>query len=86
MPPRPPIPSPGAVLPTPDSGTRSIDKWPQALNVPFAQAKEMILRDKPGIKIAQVPAGAMVTADYRLDRVRVFVDSGGMVVKVPKVG
>ena len=33
-----------------------------------------------------VPDGSMVTADYRLDRVRIYVDENGKVVGVPKIG
>jgi hypothetical protein len=33
-----------------------------------------------------VPSGAMVTMDYRTDRVRVYVDQQGKVVAAPGVG
>ncbi|KAJ8599277.1 hypothetical protein CTAYLR_006795 [Chrysophaeum taylorii] len=34
----------------------------------------------------QVPTDAMVTMDFRLDRVRVFHDKDGLVARTPKVG
>ena len=36
--------------------------------------------------VRPVPAGSSITMDYRLDRVRVFHDSQGNVVRPPKPG
>ena len=33
-----------------------------------------------------MPEGSMVTRDYRIDRVRIFVDTHGVVARVPRTG
>lgn len=33
-----------------------------------------------------MPEGSMVTRDYRIDRVRIFVDAHGVVARVPRTG
>jgi hypothetical protein len=33
-----------------------------------------------------VPEGSAVTADYRTDRVRIFVDKKGIVIEIPRTG
>lgn len=33
-----------------------------------------------------IPDGSMVTMDFRMDRVRVFVDKDGIVVRTPRTG
>ena len=51
------------------------------------RASEQIRADFPEAKVVQlVKPGMMVTADYRLDRVRIYVDEEGKVIKPPKVG
>jgi hypothetical protein len=47
------------------------------------EATNVILKDKPEAQIVVVPAGSPVTLDYRIDRVRLFVDT---VAEVPRVG
>ena len=36
--------------------------------------------------VVAIPEGSIVTADYRTDRVRVFVDANGIVRSAPTVG
>ena len=36
--------------------------------------------------MSTVPEGSIVTMDYRLDRVRVYVDGAGKVVRAPSFG
>ncbi|XP_071682094.1 subtilisin-chymotrypsin inhibitor-2B-like [Lolium perenne] len=57
--------------------------WPELVGKSVEEAKKVILKDKPEVKIIVVPAGSIVTMDYRTDRVRLFVDT---VVEVPIVG
>jgi hypothetical protein len=47
------------------------------------EATKVILKDKPEAQIVVVPAGSPVTLDYRIDRVRLFVDT---IAEVPRVG
>lgn len=64
-------------------------EWP-ALVGKDAKAAERFLRDAhgPELEIAEVSEGSMVTMDYRIDRVRLFVDkkTPATVVEVPRVG
>ena len=50
------------------------------------EAKEQILRENPDIKVFIVPENALLTTDYRPDRLRIFVNKDNIVVKVPKLG
>ena len=63
-------------------------EWPELVGKPGEEAKEVILTTGgPGIKTVDIlPEDALTTADFRTDRVRVFVDSSGKVVEPPRVG
>ena len=37
-------------------------------------------------QVVIVPYGSVVTADYRTDRVRIYVDVEGIVVETPRIG
>ena len=58
-------------------------EWPELVGKSVKEAKKAILKDKPDAKIVVLPAGSIVTMDYRTDRVRLFVDT---IVEVPRVG
>ncbi|GMI20397.1 hypothetical protein TrCOL_g13505 [Triparma columacea] len=61
--------------------------WPSTVGLDGVSAAEVIQKSRPDLKIVTVvPEGAMVTRDMRFDRVRVYVDEGGKVVKAPRVG
>lgn len=63
--------------------------WPQLVGKTFTEAKAAILAEAPHLNVLRVKEGSMVTMDYRLDRVRVFVDrdaDDGIVVVAPNVG
>ena len=56
------------------------------------ETKELITAEwtptlEPGqtIQVIVLPEGSMVTRDYRLDRVRIFVNDAGIVVREPRV-
>ena len=62
------------------------DRWPELLDLDGEEAKNRLLRC-PGVAIvALVPEGAMVTMDYREERVRIFVDAAGRVAVPPRRG
>ena len=42
--------------------------------------------DHPTVQTQIIEEDMMYTADYRLDRVRIFVNNAGNVVKAPKRG
>ncbi|CAD6273283.1 unnamed protein product [Miscanthus lutarioriparius] len=57
--------------------------WPEVVGLSVEEAKKAILKDKPDADIVVLPVGSIVTADYRPDRVRIFVDT---VAQTPHVG
>ena len=57
--------------------------WPEVVGLTIEEAKKVILKDKPDADIVVLPVGSIVTADYRPDRVRIFVDT---VAQTPHVG
>ena len=61
--------------------------WPELVGTEGAAAVEKIMAERPGLKVQTLPQGSMVTADFREDRVRVFVSEAGVVTTpVPRVG
>ena len=57
--------------------------WPEVVGLSVEEANKAILKDKPDADIVVLPVGSIVTADYRPDRVRIFVDT---VAQTPHVG
>jgi len=57
--------------------------WPEVVGFSVEEATKAILKDKPDADIVVLPVGSIVTADYRPDRVRIFVDT---VAQTPHVG
>lgn len=60
--------------------------WPELLGVTAEEAERKIKEEKPEVKIHTIPPNSMVTMDYRLDRVRLFVDESGKVAQEPRLG
>uniref|UniRef100_M8ATA6 Subtilisin-chymotrypsin inhibitor-2A n=1 Tax=Aegilops tauschii TaxID=37682 RepID=M8ATA6_AEGTA len=58
-------------------------EWPELVGRMIKEAKEKIKADRPNLKVRIVPVGSIVTADFDLNRVRVWVDT---VAEVPKIG
>lgn len=66
---------------------RDKSAWPELVNTSSSDAVRIISIQRPDIHVMLVPQGAMVTMDYRLDRVRVFHnEESGMVTSIPKIG
>ena len=49
-------------------------------------AEATIERENPAVDAVIVLEGSIVTADFRCDRVRVWVDTNGIVTRVPVIG
>ena len=67
-----------------DDGKKS--SWPELVGKSIKEAKKVILQDRPDLKsvnVHAVPVGAIITADIRDDRVRIFVDT---VAEIPRIG
>ncbi|CAL4893023.1 unnamed protein product [Urochloa decumbens] len=60
--------------------------WPEVKGLPGEVAKQKILADRSDLEVIVVPYGSVVTDDYDINRVRVFVNKAGNVAEVPKVG
>ncbi|CAM0901510.1 unnamed protein product [Alopecurus aequalis] len=60
------------------------ESWPELVGKTIKEAKKVILEDRPDLKtVVALPVGAIVTADERPDRVRIFVDT---VAEIPIIG
>uniref|UniRef100_A0A452XM47 Subtilisin-chymotrypsin inhibitor WSCI n=2 Tax=Aegilops tauschii TaxID=37682 RepID=A0A452XM47_AEGTS len=55
-------------------------EWPELVG------KKVILQDKSEARIVVLPMGTIVTMEYRIDRVHLFVDSLDKIAQVPRVG
>ena len=56
------------------------------INMKGNEAVDIIKKNHPHINVILVNQNAMMTMDYRQDRIRVFVDDNGNVSKLPRVG
>jgi hypothetical protein len=56
------------------------------VGIPGEEAKTKILADNPKLEVIILPVGTVVTLEFREDRVRIFVDSCGVVAEIPKIG
>lgn len=61
-------------------------EWPELVGKDGEEAKAKILEEFPKLTVFTVKVGSMVTMDYRMDRVRVWVNASGVVARLPKVG
>ena len=62
------------------------EEWPELAGKTGEEAKAAILEDDSKLQVDVLPEGSMVTMDYRLDRVRIFVDEAGKVARAPRKG
>merc|ERR1719263_366732 len=63
-------------------------EWPELVGKDGEEAKKIIEGETAGTNIQQVsivPYGYMVTADYREDRVRIYLGEDGTVDTVPRI-
>ena len=67
-------------------GQKRESKWTHLKGVKADEAVQQIKSERPDLKVQVVPDRAMVTADHRMDRVRVFVDDNGFVASPPRIG
>ena len=61
-------------------------EWPELVGKSVEEAKKVILQDKPDAWIVVLPVGIIVTMEYRIYRVRLFVDRLNTIAQVPRVG
>ena len=60
--------------------------WPESVGLSAKQVKENIAKAHPELQVDIVHQDAMVTKDFRTDRVRVYHDDAGLVKQVPQKG
>ncbi|KAL6189514.1 hypothetical protein ACLB2K_040906 [Fragaria x ananassa] len=60
--------------------------WPELLGAQGADAKATIESENASVTAVIVLEGTAVTKDFRLDRVRVWVNTDGIVTSIPKIG
>lgn len=62
------------------------NSWPELEGTDAENARSVITNDHYGANVVVLPQGSPITRDFRLDRVRVFVDGNNKVVGVPRCG
>ncbi|KAL6192116.1 hypothetical protein ACLB2K_038503 [Fragaria x ananassa] len=60
--------------------------WPELLGAQGTDAKATIESENASVTAVIVLEGTAVTKDFRLDRVRVWVNTDGIVTSIPKIG
>jgi hypothetical protein len=68
------------------SGCPSASSFPQVIGLSGTKAKAVIEEEEPCLTVAIIPEGSLVTMDYRIDRVRIFVNGEGVVETIPFLG
>lgn len=60
--------------------------WPEVVGLTVEDAKNIIRKDKPRALFGVVPPKCCVPQDFQPQRVRLYVDHAGIVVKPPCIG
>lgn len=68
------------------SASNAKDSWPELVGKNGEEAKAIIEKQLPAATVQVVPNTGMMTMDYRIDRVRVFVDDKGIIAREPRIG
>jgi len=64
----------------------TVAQWPELLGKSGEAAKKFLLEHHPALKVIVIPQNSMVTMDYNVHRVRLFVDDHDTITQVPRVG
>ena len=70
---------------TPESSSTTTG-WSHLVGIKGTEAQEYILKEHPQKKVVIVKHNNPVTMDFSTERIRVFVDDSGNVVRTPTVG
>lgn len=60
--------------------------WPELLGKNGDRAIIIIEQENHAVTASLVPEGSFVTADFRCDRVRVWVNKKNIIIRVPAIG
>ncbi len=75
------------IVPMPKIGMPSMrGPWPKCIGMTGEACASYIEENAKELTIELIPYGAVVTQDFRTDRVRVFVNSNDIVVEAPGRG
>lgn len=67
-------------------GSDPKSSWPELVGADGEAAVASILAERPTLQVSTMPNDAMMTMDFREDRVRVMCDAAGKVTDVPRCG
>ncbi|KAK2972323.1 hypothetical protein RJ640_014381 [Escallonia rubra] len=84
LPEQQPLPRPYRNLSRPNRDLNTI--WPELVGLTSEAAEEIIKQDMPSAVVRVIPQDCDVTADYRTNRVRIFIDSAGKVFMSVPIG
>lgn len=68
------------------SDCKGKSSWPELVNATGEDAAAKIEKENPHVDAIVLLDGTPTTADFRCDRVRVWVNSSGIVVRPPIIG
>lgn len=60
--------------------------WPELVGMNGEAAVYVIMAENPKVRARTVDENSIVTGDFRCDRVRVFVNDHGTVIREPRIG
>jgi len=62
------------------------EQWPELVGKTGDEAKEAVKHDRPDVNVEVLNEKSPTTMDYRVDRVRIFINDEGKVVGPPQTG
>lgn len=62
------------------------NSWPELLGAKGEDAAKKIEKENHNVDAIVILEGTPVTKDFRCDRVRVWVNTSGIVIEVPRIG
>ncbi|XP_027344177.1 subtilisin inhibitor CLSI-I-like [Abrus precatorius] len=60
--------------------------WPELVGESAEEAEKKIKEEKSEVEIQVVPPGYLVTADFKPQRVRLYVDGSNKITRTPGIG
>jgi len=61
-------------------------EWPELVGKTADEAKQVLEREATGRRVAVLSHGMCITADYRTDRIQVWLNADGTVARPPRIG
>jgi hypothetical protein len=61
-------------------------EWPEVVGLSGQEAEERVKNDDPTVQTQVLDQNAPCTRDFRMNRVRIFINGEGVVVKAPRRG